>query len=44
VLPRWLQVGIVARAIAPGLYRRGVVNDARREAEALARRRRSKSA
>ncbi len=38
VRPRWLQLGIVTRALAPGLYHRGLLRDAAREAS-LARQR-----
>jgi short-subunit dehydrogenase len=38
VLPRWLRIGIVTRAIAPGLYRRGLVNSTRAEAGRLVER------
>jgi short-subunit dehydrogenase len=38
-LPRWLRVGPVVRALAPGLYRRGLVRDSRRAAAELVRRR-----
>ena len=37
-LPRWLRTGSVVRAIAPGLYRRGLLRDSRREARSLVRR------
>jgi len=37
-IPRWLRVGPIVRALAPGLYRRGVVRDSRRAAEELSRR------
>ena len=37
-LPRWLRSGSVVRAIAPNLYRRGLLRDSRREADALVRR------
>ena len=33
VLPRWLRVGIVTRALAPGLYHRGLLRDASKEAD-----------
>ncbi len=32
VLPRWLGVGIVTRAVAPGLYRRGLLRSTKDEA------------
>lgn len=32
VLPRWLRLGIVTRALAPGLYHRGLLRDSAREA------------
>jgi len=38
VIPRWLRSGIVARAIAPGLYRRGLFRDSAKEAAALVER------
>ena len=38
VLPRWLRVADLARALAPGPYRRGVARDSRDESNALARR------
>lgn len=38
VLPRWLRVGIITRALAPGLYRRGLLNSTRAEAGRLAER------
>lgn len=37
-LPRWLGVGSIARALAPGLYRRGLLRATTTEAAALARR------
>jgi len=37
-IPRWLRVGPIVRALAPDLYRRGVVRDSRRAAEELSRR------
>ncbi len=38
VLPRWLRVGIVARAVAPDLYHRGLLRDAARKASAARQR------
>ncbi len=38
VLPRWLRVAELARALAPGPYRRGLARDSRRDADDLARR------
>lgn len=38
-IPRWLRVGAVVRAVAPGAYRKGLLRDARRESAALAARR-----
>lgn len=38
VLPRWLRVGIVARALVPGAYRRGLLRDSSQEARELAAR------
>lgn len=37
-IPKWLRFGSIARAIAPDLYRRGLLRDAAKEANALARR------
>jgi 3-oxoacyl-[acyl-carrier protein] reductase len=37
-LPRWLGLGIVTRALVPGLYRKGLLRDSSDEAEALATR------
>jgi len=37
-IPRWLQSGSVVRAIAPNLYRRGLVRDSAKDAASLVRR------
>ncbi|MGO8870654.1 MAG: SDR family NAD(P)-dependent oxidoreductase [Acidimicrobiales bacterium] len=37
-IPKWLRSGSIARAIAPDLYRRGLLRDAAKGANALARR------
>ncbi|HYA67736.1 MAG TPA: SDR family NAD(P)-dependent oxidoreductase [Acidimicrobiales bacterium] len=37
-IPRWLRVGSITRALAPNLYRRGLVRTSSTEAHALARR------
>ena len=37
-LPRWLRLGVVTRAVAPNLYRRGLVRAAAKDAGALAHR------
>lgn len=34
-IPRWLRIGSVARALAPGLYRRGLIRDSSDEADDL---------
>lgn len=38
-LPRWLRVAPIVRAVAPGLYRRSIIQSTRKEAEDLVRRR-----
>jgi short-subunit dehydrogenase len=35
VRPRWLRVGVLTRAVAPGLYRRGLVKNTAKEARQL---------
>lgn len=37
-VPRWLHAAVVARAVAPSLYRKGLLRDSRAESAALARR------
>jgi short-subunit dehydrogenase len=37
-LPHWLRIGTVMRALAPGVYRRGLLRSTSKESEALARR------
>ncbi len=37
-LPRWLRVGSVARAVAPNLYRKGLLRDSAKESASLVRR------
>ncbi len=37
-IPRWLRAGSIVRAVAPNLYRRGLLRDSAKEAAALARR------
>jgi len=34
-IPRWLRTGIIARAIAPNLYRRGLIRDSAKDATSL---------
>ncbi len=38
IRPRWLRIGVLTRAIAPGLYRKGLVNTAADEAQQLLQR------
>jgi hypothetical protein len=38
-IPRWLAVGSVVRALAPGLYRRGLLRNTAKEAAQLVERR-----
>lgn len=37
-IPRWLRLGIVTRAVAPGLYRRGLIRDSAAESAELVQR------
>ena len=38
LLPRWLRLGVVTRAVAPGSYRRGLIRDSKKDgAELVAR-------
>ena len=37
-VPRWLRIGSITRALAPGLYRRGLVRAASKESDAFVRR------
>jgi 3-oxoacyl-[acyl-carrier protein] reductase len=43
-IPRWLRTGILARAIAPSLYRKGLFRDSAKDAASLVRRVEERSA